>query len=55
MKLHFIGFSIRVIGGILVRSICTRQTDLKSIIAYYSEENLIQFDTIIKPCVFNTL
>ena len=33
IKLNFIWFSIRVVGGTLVRLICIRQTDLKSLIA----------------------
>ena len=33
-KLNFIWFSIRVVGGALVRLIYIRQTDLKSLIAY---------------------
>ena len=36
IKLNFIWFSIRVLGGILVRLICIRQTDLKSLIAVFS-------------------
>ena len=36
IKLNFIWFSIRVVGGTLVRLICIRQTDLKYLIAYSS-------------------
>ena len=36
IKLNFIWFSTRIFGGTLVRIICIRQTDLKSLIAYYS-------------------
>ena len=36
VKLNFIWFSIRVVGGTIVRLICIRQTDLKSLIAYSS-------------------
>ena len=42
IKLDFIWFSIRVVGGTLVRLICIRQTDLKSLIAYSSVATTIQ-------------
>lgn len=36
LKLNFIWISIRLVGGVLVRFICLRQTDLKALIAYSS-------------------
>lgn len=36
IKLNYIWISIRLVGGVLVRLICIRQTDLKALIAYSS-------------------
>lgn len=36
IKYNFVWISIRLVGGFLVRLICLRQTDLKSLIAYSS-------------------
>lgn len=36
LKFNFIWISIRLIGGVLVRIVCLRQTDLKALIAYSS-------------------
>lgn len=36
IKYNFLWISIRLVGGILIRLICLRQTDLKSLIAYSS-------------------
>ena len=41
IKLNFIWFSLRVVGGNLVLLICVRQTDLKYLIAYSSVAHMM--------------
>jgi NADH-ubiquinone oxidoreductase chain 4 len=36
VDLNFVWISISLVGGVLVRLICIRQTDLKSLVAYSS-------------------
>jgi len=36
LKLNFIWVRIRLVGGVLIRLVCLRQTDLKALIAYSS-------------------
>jgi NADH-ubiquinone oxidoreductase chain 4 len=36
IDLNFVWISVSLVGGVLVRLICIRQTDLKSLVAYSS-------------------